>query len=1839
MQAGGHFLQRCLQEFTGDDFNSSARVDIEPNHPRNMSMSKTVSFHTSTPAFMKTILSVGLLLAALTAPAATLTWDASGSNPAAPTDGAGNWTTANANWSNGSADGVWTNGNSAIFGSGGAGGTVSVGAGTVVANITLNTNYTISSNPLTLTNSPTITVNSTTAATIGSVLTGSGFTKEGAGTLIFNPSANNTYTGATIINNGMIQVGGNDARFYIGGDMTVNSGATFQITSGGSAAATVAPLATVVLNGGRIAGNVSGKYLFLNKLVLDNGGSVVMGPTAGGNFYFSPTNIDARSGGIFANLYRSIIINTFKSTAGTVVITNRPNTAASDGYLVTMNGGTLIFDKSSQNATRLLINGALTLGGGSLIFSNGNTALSITTENPGLGNTIINPGASSVLSTNLGPATGGSITFGGLLRKTGGTFDFYKLAAGNSTITNAVVNGIQGGWATWNKTDWLTGPNPLSAYAAYTTTSDSSLWVAANNVSLAGNPLANVDDSTINSLRLTAASTVTMNASKTLTLSSGGLLVTGSGATTITGGNLAGGSAGGDLIVHQYASADLTISSDLTDNGGTSLTKSGPGKLILTGTDNLTGTNYLNGGAVEVGSLAKLASGPLVMNNGALRYTGGNATENRAVTFNGLGGTFDVTSGTTLTLASAIKGSGAAIGDLGGLTKIGAGTLILTASNFFNGPTVVSNGVLTINGTNVYDKATWDAGKVTVYATLAGSGVISGPVTVKNGGTIAPGSSIGTLTLATNLTVETGSTNLFELTNGAAGDAMVVQGNLSIQSNARIAISVLGAALEPVTNTLITYTGSKTGSFNPVIVIAGGSLNASVSIDESTPGQIKLVAVPQVAITSQPADAIASTNDPVTFTVNATGSAPLSYQWFYYGNNTNGAPTGLTDATNASYSIGSAQGADSGYYAVVVSNNFGSVISRFALLVVGNVAPVLAGPNNQTVIAGNNVTFSTTVLIANPQPTFRWQTNGVDVAGATTASLALNNVPYSLDGTTVSVIASNAAAIVTNSVTLTVIVTPVITPQPVAVTTNAGNTVVFTSGATGVPTPGLQWYKNNVGISGETGSTLTLINVQGTDVGSYKLVATNAAGTATSASVKLTVVSTTLAQTAVAPANGAAGVGYDTPLYITFNNPVSVINSGKVRIYNANSPVTPVDTIDMGSNNVVVSTLNTGLGIFLTNNIQAHSLFPGDATVFNYFPVIISNNVAAIYPHAGVLTSNQTYYVTVDTGVMGEPGGAYFAGISDTNAWRFTTKVGGPANITNLVVAADGSGDFVTVQGAVDSIPTSGYPHTLINIRNGNYVEIVNVSGKTNITFRGQSRTGTVVGYGNNNFLNPSTGNRMAFKVNANDIAIENLTILNRTPQGGSQAEALMINTGAARFIFNNADVNSLQDTILANVNSSQGYFYNSTVRGNFDYIWGGGNIFLTNCLIYTVPNIYVTNNYNLTASRTDTGTGAGAGNWAAPSGINQFTKNGISYVNCRLAADPVVTTVTLEGANGTINGLASWINCSIDTSHYVTPAAGILSTYLLWESGNSNLDNSLPAPLGLTVLPVNDPRLLAAQYATNWLNGWVPKLAPNILTNPASQTVAYAAPAAFNVAATGIPDPTYQWIKDGTNLTGATGATLSIPSATLNDGGTYSVVVTTTAGSVTSSPAVLTVNAPPNAPPVFTAPITGTNFSINVGVSLAVACTATDSDVPAQTLTYSLLTGPAGATVDSGTGNFAWRPTVPQSNSVNNVSVVVTDNGIPNLSATNSFTVTVNPLSAPVVGSPAFAGGLFSVSVNGQVGPDYALQATTNLIIGTWTTVATTNSPATAPFSLTDTNAATQPVQFYRVVTGPPLP
>jgi hypothetical protein len=171
------------------------------------------------------------------------------------------------------------------------------------------------------------------------------------------------------------------------------------------------------------------------------------------------------------------------------------------------------------------------------------------------------------------------------------------------------------------------------------------------------------------------------------------------------------------------------------------------------------------------------------------------------------------------------------------------------------------------------------------------------------------------------------------------------------------------------------------------------------------------------------------------------------------------------------------------------------------------------------------------------------------------------------------------------------------------------------------------------------------------------------------------------------------------------------------------------------------------------------------------------------------------------------------------------------------------------------------------------------------------------------------------------------------------------------------------------------------------------------------------------------------------------------------------------------------------------------------------------------------------------------------------------------------------------------------------------------------------------NTPPVL-APIA--SQTVNVGQTVAFTASVTDTDQPPQTLTFSLLSGIGSATLNTNTGAFSWRPAVTNANTTNAFTLKVADNGSPIMSATQSFTVTVNPLTQPAVASLMLNNGHVGFQVSGQTGPDYAVQVSSNL--SNWSTLFITNSPP-MPFTWTDTNAATLPAQFYRIKVGPPLP
>ncbi len=158
-------------------------------------------------------------------------------------------------------------------------------------------------------------------------------------------------------------------------------------------------------------------------------------------------------------------------------------------------------------------------------------------------------------------------------------------------------------------------------------------------------------------------------------------------------------------------------------------------------------------------------------------------------------------------------------------------------------------------------------------------------------------------------------------------------------------------------------------------------------------------------------------------------------------------------------------------------------------------------------------------------------------------------------------------------------------------------------------------------------------------------------------------------------------------------------------------------------------------------------------------------------------------------------------------------------------------------------------------------------------------------------------------------------------------------------------------------------------------------------------------------------------------------------------------------------------------------------------------------------------------------------------------------------------------------------------------------------------------------------------NQVITAGRVLTITNSASDADVPVQALTFRLSGAPVGATIDPNSGLFTWRPAIAQSPSAPTIAIIVSDNGIPSMSATQSFVATVTRPATPNLSAISLTGNQIGFQISGDQGPDYIIQNSTNLVI--WSSVAT-STPATLPFSWMDTNAATLPVSFYRVLLGP---
>jgi hypothetical protein len=258
-------------------------------------------------------------------------------------------------------------------------------------------------------------------------------------------------------------------------------------------------------------------------------------------------------------------------------------------------------------------------------------------------------------------------------------------------------------------------------------------------------------------------------------------------------------------------------------------------------------------------------------------------------------------------------------------------------------------------------------------------------ISISGGGGVTPPAITGP---PLNQTVTAGANASFNVT--ATGTAPL---SYSWKFNT---IPIAGATTASLQLNNVQTTNS--GTYSVTVTNSAGSTNASATLTVNA-------AAAGPSITAQPLSLTVSNGASASFSVTASGTAPLSYQWLKGASN-------LPAATNSTYSIPAVTTNDTAGYSVVIANSAGSITSSVATLTVLLPPAILTPPQSLTVSNGTTVNF--TVAAAGSQPiTYQWKFNGSAIAGATTATLVITNAQSANQGDYM-VVVSNAVGILSS---------------------------------------------------------------------------------------------------------------------------------------------------------------------------------------------------------------------------------------------------------------------------------------------------------------------------------------------------------------------------------------------------------------------------------------------------------------------------------------------------------------------------------------------------------------------------------------------------------------------------------------------------------------------------------------------------------------------------------------------------------------------------------------------------------------------------------------------------------
>ncbi len=608
--------------------------------------------------------------------------------------------------------------------------------------------------------------------------------KQGAGTAIL--TAANTYSGATSIFEGKLEIGG-------AGQL-----------NGGSHAGNITTNATFSYNSSAnqtLSGVISGTGL-LTKL---NASTLTL---SGTNTF---TGITAVNAGVLS-----------VATIGNGGVAGNLGQATNAAANLVLGGGTLKYTGANSSTDRSF---TLTSSTNSSIDIDTGVNLTVSGASAATNGALTKAGLGTLTFTGTNAHTGGTTITGGTLQigngTTNGGFGPGAYSIGSNGTLKITMNSGGGTAPTWANISG-TGTLHLKTAKSFDTGSFGTPTL----------PAGFTGTMVIESGRVApaGASPYGMGGTSAIVVQPGGHLglysVTGTFAVpSLTIAGTGYGEAGYEAalrLVNTTVTGTVALAGNATIGAGAGNTGiftnvvSGTGFNLTIGTSSMTGTIRLTGVNTYTGNTT-IGSGATTLEiGGAGQLNSGNYAGNIASA-----GTFKYNSTASQTLSGVISSTGAVIKD-------NTGTLTLTnANNTYSGVTTVSGGTLLIDGT----KNGTGAVNVASTATIGGTGTIAGTTTVNSGGFVAPGGdSAGTLSLATATLAGTYNCQL----DVSAGDRVTVTGTLTINPTAAITISTIGTPAA-ASYTIASYT-TLSGTLPTITGIPAG-----YSLDTSVAGQVKIV--------------------------------------------------------------------------------------------------------------------------------------------------------------------------------------------------------------------------------------------------------------------------------------------------------------------------------------------------------------------------------------------------------------------------------------------------------------------------------------------------------------------------------------------------------------------------------------------------------------------------------------------------------------------------------------------------------------------------------------------------------------------------------------------------------------------------------------------------------------------------------------------------------------------------------------------------------------------------------------------------------------------------------------